>query len=203
MPWRRFAASASDDARKESNAGRPRGRSMRCIPPPRIRSLAWISGGSRPMTSMPGTCINSLNCWNQSSTSPRATSVPTGTPGGACTMRGAINVGDAPALEQADKMRTARTRRIPDAAGAQDRVANRRLAGDVGPRRAGGYRYRYRRNGRDRFDFPDRRGRRQPTRSIASAASTTKSNASPSSTRRAASTPPTETIATGCPDRRS
>src|SRR5207244_3072599 len=51
-------------------------------------------------------------------------------------------VGDAPALEQADKVRTARTRRVPDAAGAQDGVANRRLSRDVGSRRAGGNRYR-------------------------------------------------------------
>ena len=51
-------------------------------------------------------------------------------------------VGNAPALEQADKVRTARTRRIPDAAGAQDGVANRRFTRDVGPRRAGSYRYR-------------------------------------------------------------
>ena len=58
-------------------------------------------------------------------------------------MRGAIDVGDAPALEQADKVRTARTRRIPDAAGAQDGVANRRFAADVGSRRAGGHRYRH------------------------------------------------------------
>src|SRR5207248_5011079 len=52
-------------------------------------------------------------------------------------------VGDAPALEQANEVRTARTCRIPDAARAQDRVANRRLAGDVGSRRARGYRYRH------------------------------------------------------------
>ena len=104
---------------------------------------AWISGGSGPMTSMPGTCINSLNCWKPSSTSPRATSVPTGTPGGACTMRGAIVVGDAPALEQADEVRAARTRRIADAARAQHGVANRRFAADVGSRRAGGHRDRH------------------------------------------------------------
>ena len=35
---------------------------------------------------MPSTCISSLNCWKPSSTSPRATSVPTGTPGGAWTV---------------------------------------------------------------------------------------------------------------------
>jgi hypothetical protein len=52
-------------------------------------------------------------------------------------------VGDAPALEQADKVRSARTRRIPDAAGAQDGVAKRRLGRDVTPRRARGYRYRH------------------------------------------------------------
>jgi len=51
-------------------------------------------------------------------------------------------IGDAPALEQADKVHTARTRRIPDAAGAQDGVANCRLTRDVGSHRAGGYRYR-------------------------------------------------------------
>src|SRR5207249_2687817 len=51
-------------------------------------------------------------------------------------------VGDAPALEQVDKMRTARACRIPDAAGAQDGLASRRLARDVGWRRALGYRYR-------------------------------------------------------------
>src|SRR5439155_2360769 len=52
-------------------------------------------------------------------------------------------VGDAPALEQADQVSTARPGRIPDAAGAQDGIANRRLIRDVGARRAGDYRYRY------------------------------------------------------------
>src|SRR5205823_1327910 len=52
-------------------------------------------------------------------------------------------LGDAPALEQADNVRAARTGRIADAAGAQDGVAKRRLAGDVGSLRARGHRDRH------------------------------------------------------------
>ncbi len=90
MPWRRFAASASDDARKESNAAAAAGQFDALHTAAAKTVVTWISGGRSPMTSTPGRCINSLNCWKQSSTSPRATSVPTGTPGGACTIRGAI-----------------------------------------------------------------------------------------------------------------
>ena len=39
---------------------------------------------------MPSRCMSSASCWNPSSTFPSATSVPTGTPGGASTRRGAI-----------------------------------------------------------------------------------------------------------------
>src|SRR6185312_12964164 len=56
-------------------------------------------------------------------------------------------VGDAPALEQAGKVFTARARRVPDTADAEDRVADRWLGRDVGPRRAGGDRYRHRGTG--------------------------------------------------------
>jgi len=58
-------------------------------------------------------------------------------------MRGAMASAIPPALEQADKVRTARTRRIPDAAGAQDGVANRRLSRNVGSCRGGSYRDRH------------------------------------------------------------
>ena len=49
--------------------------------------MIWMAGGSGPITSMPLKCINSLSCWKPSSTSPRATRLPTGTPGGARTIR--------------------------------------------------------------------------------------------------------------------
>src|SRR5690348_3567116 len=55
---------------------------------------------------------------------------------------GSDGVGDVPALEQAEYVRTARSRRITDAPRAQDGVANRRPGRNVGARRAGRYRYR-------------------------------------------------------------
>ena len=46
--------------------------------------------GSGPTMSMPGMPRSSLRCWKPSATSPRAMSVATGVPGGACTSRDAI-----------------------------------------------------------------------------------------------------------------
>src|SRR5450432_2613380 len=52
-------------------------------------------------------------------------------------------VRDAPPLEQTDEVRTTRSRRIPDAARAQDCIAKRRFVTDVGPWRPGGHGYRH------------------------------------------------------------
>src|SRR5450631_2697504 len=48
-------------------------------------------------------------------------------------------VGDPPALEQAGNVQAARTGRIPEAAGAQDSIANSLFAADVRSWRTGGY----------------------------------------------------------------
>ena len=174
----------------------PRDGALRRTPPPKTRSPPGSPAGSGPMTSMPGTCINSLNCWKPSSTSPRATSVPTGTPGGACTMRDAIASAMPQRSNRRDQVRAARPRRIADAAGAQHRVANGRFGADVGSRRAG--RDRDRHAGAREIDaaVADRRGRRSPTARSRRRRARRSRTASPAATRRAASTPPTDTMAT-------
>ena len=100
----------------------------------------WIAGGSVPTTSMPARCISSLSCWKPSSTSPRATSVPTGTPGGGLHEAVLDRVGDAPALEQLEQLHAARAGGVADAARRQHRPLDRILRADVRPRRAGAHR---------------------------------------------------------------
>ena len=62
----------------------------------------------------PARWISSLSCWKPRATSPRATSEPTGTPGGACTSRPCSSGGDAPALEQLHQRDAARAGGIAD-----------------------------------------------------------------------------------------
>ena len=72
---------------KESSALAASGRVEVVHTPAEKTVTHWISGGSKPITSMPGIFINSLNCWKPSSASPRATRTPTGMPGGALMSR--------------------------------------------------------------------------------------------------------------------
>ena len=199
MPWRRLASAASGERMKSSIARTASARSEPGHRPAEKVVMNWIGSGSVPSTSMPGRCISSLSCWKPSSTSPRATSEPTGTPGGACTMRPLDLLGDAPALEQLRQVHAAGPGGVargcapPARPGARRppsrcRAAARRRARRSPPASAPG------RPGCRRRDGPTRSGgrsRRRPAR--------TTSKGSPACTRLAASTPPTDSIATATP----
>ena len=110
----------------------------------------WIAGGSGPSTSMPSRCMSSESCWNPSSTFPSATSVPTGTPGGACTIRDFTASAIAPALEQPREVRAARPGRIADGASRRARRAGPRPRNRC--RAAGARSNRHRHAGPDEVD---------------------------------------------------
>ena len=141
---------------------------------------------------MPSRCISSLRCWKPSSTSPRATSVPTGTPGGACTMRSRKASAMPQRSNSAQQRHATGPGGVADAARRQQRLAQRGLAADVRPRRAGAHRDGHAGMHQVGPAAGHARGPRPRSLSMASAASTTTSKASPASTRRAASTPPTD-----------
>ena len=101
------------DARERSSAVAYSGCDDRVSRPPEKVATVWISAGSGPTTSMPGTIISSLICWMARSASPvirRSAVNPDG------TIRLLTAAGDAQAVEQAGE---------EDAAGADLRIGDR------------------------------------------------------------------------------
>src|SRR5574337_1065217 len=119
IPWRARAAAPAGPAIHSSSARTASGWLLAvAIPPEKVVTIC-TPGGNGPTTSIPGTCISSDNCWNPSATRPSATTVPTGTPGGAWTIRGEIC---APQRFLAVDLRSRRTRAHRDRDPRPDQV---------------------------------------------------------------------------------
>ena len=105
MPWRASASVAAGEAMKPSSARAASGCARARADGARERGDDLDRRRQRP-EHVDAVDVHQLRCcWKPSSTSPRATSVPTGMPGGGVTIRSRDSLGDAPALEQLARAR--------------------------------------------------------------------------------------------------
>src|SRR4029079_18245717 len=202
IPWRRFASAAAGAAMNSSSTRAPSGSRARTLTAAENVVTIWMDGGSDPTMSIPPTCINSDSCWKPSATSPRATSAPTGTPGGGVTIRrrsssampqrsNSFASATPPGPVEYPTVRAATTVRL-----SASSLSIRGRGFPAGTATATPALTRS-------TTLPSTRCPPSISLSMVSRARATTSNASPAATRFAASTPPTDSIATPHPVRTS
>ncbi len=143
MPWRRLASVASGEFMSSSMARTAEALLVPVHTPAEKVVMIWMAGGNGPSTVMPSRLMSSLNCWKPSSTAPRATRLPTGTPGGGLHDAALDLPGNAPTLEQAGQRNATGPGRIADAARGEHSLAHRLFGRDVGLVRTCAHRHRH------------------------------------------------------------